>query len=160
MASGTAILRGADARRAADLAEAEALATEHALPSGGGVAIEPTRALVAIDVDVGAAAGEARRAATRANREALFAAARLLRLKGLGGPVVFDLAGRGHDGEALMQAGKAAFAPDAPGVGFGPITRFGLWPLILPRRAAPVAEILGAAEGGLSNETLALRLLR
>ncbi len=154
------IARGADARDAADAAEGEALAIVHRLPSGGAVAIEPTRALVAIDVDVGAAAGDARRAASRANREAIAASARLLRLKGLGGPVVIDLAGKGHDGEALKAAAEAAFAPDQPGVALGPITRFGLWTLILPRRAAPVAEILCSGEMSLSAETLALRLLR
>ncbi len=154
------IVRGADARGAADVAEDQVLAIAHRLPSGGSIFIEPTRALVAIDIDVGQASGDARRVAVRANREAIAAAARLLRLKGLGGPVAIDLAGRGHDGEALKSAGEAAFALDQPGVAFGPITRFGLWTLTLPRRATPVAELMCDAEGRPTTETLALRLLR
>lgn len=159
-APGAVVVRGAEARATADQAEAEALAVVHRLPSGGAVSIEPTRALVAIDVDVGAARGDARRAAVRANLDAVAVAARLLRLKGLGGPAVIDLAGKGHDGEALKRAAVAAFAPDQPGVAFGPIDRFGLWALVLPRRTAPVAEILCSVEGLLTDESLAIRLLR
>ena len=160
LAPGEAIIGGPDARVAADAAEDVALAVVHSLPGGGAISIEPTRALVAVDVDVGHTSGEARRAAVRANREAITAAARLLRLKGLGGPVVFDLAGKGHDGEALKAVAEIAFAPDGAGVAFGPITRFGLWPLSLPRRAAPIGEQLCAPDGRISDLTLAFRLLR
>ena len=45
-----AIIRGLEARLVADEAEAEALASEHPLTGGGSLAIEPTRALVAVDV--------------------------------------------------------------------------------------------------------------
>ncbi len=159
-APGVVVVEGRAAREAADVAEAEALETLHRLPSGGSISIEPTRALVAIDVDVGAARGDVRRASARANHEAIAAAARLLRLKGLGGPVVIDLAGKGHDGEALKRTAAAAFAPDQPGAAFGPITRFGLWTLVLPHRTAPVAEILCNADGVLTDQTLAARLLR
>jgi len=156
----TEIVTGRAARAAAEVAETEALARVHSLPSGGSLAIEPTRALIALDVDLGAAAGDARRAAARANREAIAAAARLLRLKALGGAIVIDLAGKGHDGDALKALAAAAFAPDQPGVAMGPITRFGLWPLVLPHRAAPVAEILCTAQGLVTDESLAFRLLR
>lgn len=159
-APGADLIQGGDARAMADLAEDEALAAVHALPSGGSIAIEPTRALVAIDVDVGSGGGDARKAATRANREAIVAAARLLRLKGLGGAVVIDLAGKGHDGEALKAVAATAFAPDQPGVALGPITRFGLWPLTLPHRATPVAEVLTTEDGLPTEAALALRLLR
>lgn len=159
-APGAEVERGAAARAAAEAAETDVLAVVHRLASGGSIAIEPTRALVAIDVDLGPAAGDPRRAALRANREAVAAAARLLRLKGLGGAVVIDLAGKGHDGDALKQAAVEAFAADQPGAAFGAITRFGLWPLILPHRTAPVAEILCSASGAPTAETLALRLLR
>jgi Ribonuclease G/E len=154
------IIRGREARDAVDAAEDQALAVLHRLPSGGALSIEPTRALVAVDVDVGQGGGDARRAAVRANREAIGVAARLLRLKGLGGPVVIDLAGKGHDGALLKSAGEAAFATDQPGVVFGPITRFGLWTLSLPRRATPLVELLCDADGRPTDETLALRLLR
>ena len=159
-APGVEIELGGAAREAADVAEETVLAILHPLSSGGAISIEPTRALVAIDVDVGRASGDGRKAISRANMEALQTAARLLRLKGLGGPVVFDLAGKGHDGDALRKVAEAAFAVDQPGVAFGPITRFGLWPLTLPRRAAPLAERLVDREGQVSIETLAFRLLR
>ncbi|MDQ0462601.1 Ribonuclease G/E [Caulobacter ginsengisoli] len=137
------ITEGPAARRAADLAEAQALETVHGLPGGGSIAIETTRALTAVDVDLGERPGhEAKRAARAANLAALSEAARLLRLKGLGGLVVFDLVGRGHDGTALLNAARVAFGPDNPGVAIGAISRFGTMELTVPRRRAPVLEIL------------------
>lgn len=155
------ILRGPAARQAADAAEAAALAVLHELPGGGTLAIEPTRALTAVDVDLGARAGQdAKRVARAANLAALGAAARLLRLKGLGGVVVFDLAGRGHDGAALAAAARAAFQPDNPGVAIGPISRFGTLELAVPRRTRPVLDLLCDGQGRLSARTLALSLAR
>ena len=157
---------GADARAAADAAEAEALEIVFPLPAGGRVAVERTRALVAVDVDVGQgsggerAGGGAKRAARAANLAALATAARVLRLKGEGGLVVIDLAGRGHDGPALLAAARAAFAPDNPGVAFGPISRFGTLELTVPRRRRSIAERLLGADGRPTAETVALRLLR
>jgi Ribonuclease G/E len=159
-APGAEVDQGRTAREAAEVAETAALAAFHRLPSGGSIWIEPTRALVAIDVNIGSAHGDGRRAAGRANCEAIAAAARLLRLKALGGPVVIDFAGKGQDGEALKLAATAAFAPDQPGAAFGAITRFGLWPLVLPHRAAPVAEILCTDDGAFTDQTLVFRLLR
>jgi hypothetical protein len=61
------------------------------LPGGGSLAIEPTRALTAIDVDLGERKGaDAKRVTRQANLAALAESARLLRLKGLGGLVVLD----------------------------------------------------------------------
>jgi Ribonuclease G/E len=156
-----AIVEGRAARDMADEAEAEALDVLHPLPGGGVLAIEPTRALTAIDVDLGERKGaDAKRVTRQANLAALSMAARLLRLKGLGGIVVIDLVGRGHDGNALMAAARAAFGPDNPGVAIGPVGRFGTMELSLPRRIRPVAEVLGRDDGQLSDLTLALRLVR
>lgn len=156
-APGARIEEGDAARRAADAAQEAALAVEHALPGGGSIAIESTRALTAVDVDLGArTGGDARRAARQANLAAIAAAARLLRLKGLGGLVVIDLAGKGHDGAAMSAAAKAAFAADGPEVSIGPISRFGLFELAVPRRRRPALEILEADRA----ETEALALLR
>ena len=91
---------------------------------------------------------------------ALGLAARLLRLKGLGGIVVIDLVGRGHDGNALMAAARTAFAPDNPGVAIGPVGRFGTMELALPRRIQPIVERLCREDGALSDLTLAHRLIR
>src|SRR5205807_752451 len=116
---------------------------------------------VAIDVDLGERKGhEAKRVTRQANLSALASAARLLRLKGLGGIVVIDLVGRGHDGTALLAAARAAFGPDNPGVSIGPVGRFGTMELSLPRRTRPLAERLCRGDGALSDRSLAQRLIR
>ena len=158
---GAALVEGRAARDVADEAEAEALNVIHPLPGGGELAIEPTRALTAIDVDLSdRKGGDAKRVTRQANLAALGMAARLLRLKGLGGIVVIDLVGRGHDGNALLAAARAAFGPDNPGVAIGPVGRFGTMELSLPRRTQPVLERLCRLDGALSDRTLAQRLIR
>jgi hypothetical protein len=158
---GARLVEGRAAREVADEAEAEALEAVHPLPGGGDIAIEPTRALTAIDVDLSdRKGGDAKRVTRQANLAALGMAARLLRLKGLGGIVVFDLVGRGHDGNALLAAARAAFAPDNPGVAIGPVGRFGTMELSLPRRSQPLLERLCRADGSLSDRTLAQRVIR
>jgi Ribonuclease G/E len=161
LSHGAVLVEGPAARQVADEAEAEALEVLHPLPGGGQIAIEPTRALTAIDVDLSdRKGGDAKRVTRQANLAALGMAARLLRLKGLGGIVVIDLVGRGHDGNALMAAARAAFGPDNPGVAIGPVGRFGTMELSLPRRIRPLAERLCREDGALSDRTLAQQLIR
>jgi Ribonuclease G/E len=139
---------GDRALTAVEEAEADALATLFALPGGGDIAVEATRALTAVDVDLGAReATDSKRAARQANMAALNVAARVLRLKGLGGIIVFDLVGRGHDGQALTTAARNAFASDNPGVGIGAISKFGTLEMIVPRRAPPILDRLLAQDG-------------
>ena len=155
------VTTGAEARRVADSAEDAALSTLHVLPGGGVLSIEPTRALVAVDVDLGPRKGPDPKSLLRQlNLSALAETARLLRLKGLGGLVVIDLAGRGHDGTALLNAARNAFAPDNPGVAFGPVSRFGTLELTVPRRIRSAAEVLLEPDGAPSDRTLAQRLVR
>ena len=155
------LVEGRSARQVADEAEAEALEVVHPLPGGGELAIEPTRALTAIDVDLSERkGGDAKRVTRQANLSALGMAARLLRLKGLGGIVVIDLVGRGHDGNTLLATARAAFGPDNPGVSIGPVGRFGTMELSLPRRTRPIIELLCREDGALSDRTLAQRLIR
>jgi hypothetical protein len=160
LAPGAPTTLGAEARAAADEAEEEALAIEHGLGGGASLAIEPTRALTAVDIDLGSGGGDGKRAARQANLAALTGLGRLLRLKALGGLVVVDLVGRGHDGPALARAAQSAFAVDQPGVVIGPVTKFGTLELALPRRHRPVREILCDSDGLPSVRTLALRLVR
>ncbi|MDZ4367115.1 MAG: ribonuclease E/G [Afipia sp.] len=158
---GIATVTGPVARTMADEAEEEALETVHAMPGGGTLAIEPTRALTAVDVDLGERkGGDSKRAARQANMTALAEAARLLRLKGLGGLVVMDLVGRGHDGAALLAAARQAFGADNPGVSIGPVGRFGTMELSIPRRSTPVLERLRGVQGELAALTIAHRLIR
>lgn len=160
-ASQQSLVTGPLAREVADLAEAQVLAVEHGMPGGGSIAIETTRALIAIDVDLGGrGGGDPRRAMRQANLAAISQAARLIRLKGLAGLVVMDLIGKGQDGEAITSAVKSAFEPDQPGVVVGPISRFGTLELAIPRRQAPTIELLCDADGRLTPTTLALRLMR
>jgi hypothetical protein len=161
LAGGERIETGPPARAVADKAQEEALETVFALPGGGSIAVEPTRALTAVDVDLGGRQGQASKSTTRAaNLTALCEAARVLRLKGLGGLVVIDLVGRGHDAPAVLAAARAAFAPDNPGVAIGPISRFGTLELTVPRRARPVVDTLCDQTGAPTAMTTAMGLIR
>ena len=152
---------GEAALAAIEAAEAEALETIFALPGGGDISVEPTRALVAVDVDLGAREGlDAKRAARQANMAALGVAARILRLKGLGGIVVFDLVGRGHDGQALSTAARNAFSVDNPGVAIGAISRFGTLEMTIPRRGRSILDRLLDANGEANPAAVARRLAR
>jgi len=160
-ARAAALVVGREAREIADLAEAEALETIHALPGGGRLSIEPTRALTAVDVDLGERKGaDAKRVTRAANLAAIGLCARLLRLKGVGGLVVMDLAGRGHEPATLLAAARAAFAPDNPGVALGSVGRFGTLEISLPRRTRPLSEVLLDEAGALTDRSLAQRLVR
>lgn len=157
----TSVIEGAAARDAADDAVSAVMEIEFPLRGGGRLTIEQTRALVAVDVDVGSAAGQdARFSATKINQIAIHEAARLARLKGLGGLMILDLAGKGHNGPLLIEAAKAAFAPDQPGVALGAISRFGVLEIAIPWRTTPVIERLADPDGQVSVQTEALALLR
>jgi ribonuclease G len=100
---------------------ADALATaedsEVALPSGGRLTIEATRALTAVDVDSGAGSTAAE-AALATNIEAAGEVARQLRLRELGGPVVVDFIRmqRKGDHEKVRRRLAEAVASDRMGV--------------------------------------------
>lgn len=162
LAPEAAIVTGRAARERIDEAQAEVLEPVHRLPGGGSLAIEPTRALVAVDVDVGSRDGPlAKRVSRAANEAALVEGARLLRLKGLGGLIVFDLVGGGHDGARLLSLARGAFGPDNPGVSIAPLSRFGALELVLPRRRRGALDTL--TDGGFhraSSHTQALDLCR
>lgn len=152
---------GDKALAAVEEAESDALAIIFDLPGGGDIAVEPTRALTSVDVDLGGReATDSKRAARQANMAALSVAARVLRLKGLGGIIVFDLVGRGHDGQALTTAARNAFASDNPGVGIGAISKFGTLEMIVPRRAPPILDRLLTPDGSPNPRHVARRLAR
>lgn len=155
-APGAALETGSVAREVADLAEEEALAAVHSLGGGLALSIEPTRALVAVDVDF---SGPGRRA-VELNRRAIREAARLLRLKGLGGTLVIDLLGFPGPDDAIRAAAREAFAPDGPGVSVLPVSRLGLLQVAKPHREQPVIERLADADGRLAPVAIAQRLAR
>ena len=87
------------------------LSTRVDLPGEGHMMIEPTRALVAVDVNTGAETSPA--AALKANVAAARDLPRQLRLRGLGGQVVIDFAPMPkRDRHILDQVMKAAFKGD------------------------------------------------
>ena len=82
-----------------------------ALPGAGMMFVEATRALVAVDVNTGADTSPA--AGLKANLAAVHALPRALRLRGLGGQVVLDLAPMPkRDRRQLEQAVARAFRSD------------------------------------------------
>nr|WP_221247894.1 ribonuclease E/G [Brevundimonas basaltis] len=161
LAPGVEPRAGAAAMRASLEAEEEAMAPGALFAHlGVRLMVERTRALVAVDIDHAPTPGrDGRRDKTRANREGLAQAARLIRLKGWGGLVAVDLVGTGHDGAAILAAARAAFGDD-PGVAFGPVNRFGVLMVSLPWRETPIEERLRGADGRPSLETRAVDAVR
>jgi Ribonuclease G/E len=158
-APGAEIKAGETAREAADLAEAAALAQIHPQPDGLSLAIERTRGMTAVDVDL-ARAQAGRRTILDANLRAVGAAARLLRLKGLGGLAVIDLAGKASEHLEILAAARAAFEPDQPGVIIAGVSRLGVLEIARPWRETPIAERLLDADGRPTARTVAQRLVR
>jgi Ribonuclease G/E len=149
LAPGVTPVTGLAAIQASLDAEEEAMRSGDLFPDTGlDLMIQRTRALIAVDLDLAPAPGTAFGAAarTRANRQGLQAAARMIRLKRWGGLVAIDLIGRGQDGEAVMAAAKQAFGGDPDAV-FGPVNRFGVLQLALPWRETPLEEVLNDAAG-------------
>ena len=162
-----ALAPGVDPQTGAAAMRAGLEAVEEALAPGAlfahlGVrlAVERTRALVAVDIDHAAAPGrDGRRDKVRANRDGLMQAARMIRLKGWGGLVAVDLVGTGHDGAAMLAAAKVAFGPD-PEIAYGPVNRFGVLMLSLPWRTTPLEERLQGPDGRPTVETRAIDAAR
>lgn len=127
-----------DAALADDLPEL--LEAEVPLPSGGSIVIEPTRALIAVDVNAGAARDKA-----LANREAARAIARQLRLRNLGGLVVIDfISVPRREGAMLFDLLKDALADDPATITIGSgLSSLGLVELARERRGLGFAEALG-----------------
>lgn len=122
-----------------------ALAPTLALPGGGSLHIEESRAAVLIDVDTGTPqAGSAARAALAVNRAAAQAIARQLRLRQLGGGIIVDFVGL--DGrrprELVRQAMAAALTGDPAQPEILGWTRLGHLEIVRPRRGRPLGEAL------------------
>ena len=149
LAPGVAPVTGVAAIQASWNAEEEAVGSgELFLDTGLDLMVQRTRAMIAVDLDLSPAPGVSFGAAarTRANRQGLFAAARMIRLKRWGGLAAIDLIGTGQDGEVVMTAARQAFGGD-PDVVFGPISRFGVLQLALPWRETPLEDLLNGPDG-------------
>lgn len=154
----------AGVRARLDAAIEDALSRTAPIPGGGLLSIEPTAALVAIDVDAGgrAGSGDPERFALDLNIAAAHEAARQIRLRGLGGLIAIDfvsLRAKSHQ-KQLEDAVRAAFAGDPWSVQFGGLSRFGVFDLARAQLQTPLHEQLRDADGRLSIETVALMALR
>ncbi len=112
------------------------------LAGGGGLIVQTTHALTAIDVDAGSHAGADRAAAQALNAAALREAARQIRLRNCAGGILIDAAGMAaRDRAALEPLLRAALAPDrlAELLGTGPL---GLFEIRRARIHPPLAETL------------------
>ena len=110
-----------------------------ALPSGGHMMIEPTRALVSVDVNTGGDTSPA--AGLKANIAAARDLPRQLRLRGLGGQIVVDFAPMPKkDRGTLDQVLKAAFRAEGEAHLAG-WTALGLYELTRRRDRLPLTEL-------------------
>lgn len=160
LAPGIEVQTGAAAIQAAWDAEEEALGVGDIFASSGvDLAVERTRALIAVDIDyIGSPGRDARQGRAKANLVGVAQAARLISLKRWGGLVAIDLVGVGHDGAAITAAARAAFRSDQ--AVFGPISRFGVLQLSLPWTETPIEEVLLGHSRTPTVETSALQLVR
>ncbi|WP_333817568.1 ribonuclease E/G [Tabrizicola sp.] len=111
-----------------------------ALEAGGHMMIEPTRALVAVDVNTGADTSPA--ASLKANIAAARDLPRQLRLRGLGGQVVVDFAPMPkRDRHILDQVMKATFKTEGE-TNLAGWTTLGLYELTRKRDRLPLAGLL------------------
>jgi ribonuclease G len=115
-----------------------ALQPRVALPGGGALFIEASRAATMIDVDGGT------RGALAANRAAAAAIARQIALRNLAGPIVIDFVGMrsGEERDKVKAALKAALAGNGEAPELLGWTKLGHFELIRPRREPPLAELL------------------
>jgi Ribonuclease G/E len=161
-----AAARPADAQTRANLDAAieDALSRTAPVPGGGVLTIEPTSALVAIDVDAGgrAGSGDPERFALDLNIAAAKEAARQIRLRSLGGVIAIDfvsMRSKKHRAQ-LESAVREAFAGDPWSVTHGGLSRFGVFELARAQLRTPLHEQMRDADGRLSTETVALMALR
>ena len=159
-APGVEPVRGVEAIQASREAEEEALGAgdffaEWALD----LAVQRTRALIAVDIDYAQLPGrDARKGRVQANRQGLIQAARMIRLKGWGGLAAVDLVGTTLDPAQITEMAKAAFGGDDATL--GPLSRFGLLQMALPWRTRPVEEILNEPGGRRSPASRAVDIAR
>lgn len=100
------------------------------LPSGGSIVIDPTEALVSIDINSAKATGgsDIENTALETNREAAVEIARQLRLRDLGGLIVIDFIDMGpvRNQRDVENCLRDALRTDRARVQIGRISRFGL----------------------------------
>ena len=134
-----------DARGVEEAIE-QALVDRASLPSGGGIVIEGTEALTAIDVNSGRFVDgvSPQDSALRTNLEAATEVARQIRLRNIGGIIVIDFIDLEDDDvwPQILTRLEEGFATDRVHCRVVGLTEAGLVELIRRRRRRPLAEIL------------------
>ena len=120
----------------------DALRQPHVALSGGGhMMIEPTRALLSVDVNTGPDTSPA--ASLKANIAAARELPRQLRLRGLGGQIVVDFAPMAKKDRAILdQVLRGAFKGEAAETNLAGWTTLGLFEMTRKRDRLPLAEVL------------------
>lgn len=120
----------------------DALRQPHvALTGGGHMMIEPTRALLSIDVNTGPDMSPA--ASLKANIAAARELPRQLRLRGLGGQIVVDFAPMPKKDRAILdQVLRSAFKGEAAETNLAGWTTLGLFEMTRKRDRLPLSEVL------------------
>ncbi|MDX2237247.1 MAG: ribonuclease E/G [Hyphomonadaceae bacterium] len=153
-----------ETRARLDAAFEDALSRLAPIPGGGMLIIEPTAALVSIDVDSGARAGapDPERFALELNLAALREAARQIRLRALGGVIAIDFVSMRHRASqsALDLAARDAFGADPWGVQLARLSRFGVLEASRGQLHTPLHECLREPDGRPTPETVALQMFR
>ena len=135
----------------------DACETVIALPGGGDIAIERTRALIAIDVDKGNALS-----GLDVSKVAAVTIARQLRLRGLGGLIAIDFPNlrQPKQRELLMNALHDAVADDPSLIKTAPLSRFGVVEMTRTVTHRSLDEVLKQGGQIFTDETIALIALR
>jgi len=130
--------KGAFAQTGVEAELERAMGREIELPGGGRLIVEPTAALVAIDVDGGG------RPALETDLGAAAEIARILRLRNLGGVIVVDFVDlpNRRDRQRLEQALAKAFRDDPAPVQIHPMTPTGLVEIGRARRGRSLDQLL------------------
>ena len=141
------------------------------LPSGGSIVIDPTEALVSIDINSARATkgGDIEETALQTNLEAAEEIARQLRLRDIGGLIVIDFIDMtpAKNQRAVEERMREALEPDRARVQVGRISRFGLLEMSRQRLRPSLGETSGIAcprcngQGIIRDvESLSLAILR
>ena len=141
------------------------------LPSGGAIVIDPTEALVSIDINSARATkgGDIEETALHTSLEAADEIARQLRLGDMGGLIVIDFIdmSANKNQKAVENQLKEALKPDRARVQIGRISRFGLLEMSRQRLRPSLGETSGVVcprchgQGSIRDvQSLALQILR
>jgi len=132
----------------------DAIETVVALPGGGDIAIEPTRALVAIDVDKGNA-----QSGFDVGLSAVPVIAQQIRLRGLGGLIAIDFPNlrQNRQKEQIVEALHKAFEDDPNTIKIAPLSRFGVTEMTRAIKTRPLDDLF--QDKRMSLAMLALRRL-